>query len=89
LDTFEILYGVENTLKLLDEAIARASENNEILIAVAKKGMKSIEMITQLAAACFIFKDILGSLFIYGEQPRTELYSISSDEKGIHLTPVV
>jgi len=89
LDTFEILYGVENTLKLLDEAIARASENNEILIAVAKRGMKSIEMITQLAAACFIFKDILGSLFIYGEHPRTGLYNISSDEKGIHLTPVV
>jgi len=89
LDTFEILYGTENTLKLLDEAIARASKNNEILIAVAKRGMKSIEMITQLAAACFIFKDIVGSLFIYGEQPRTGLYNISSDEKGIHLTPVV
>jgi len=89
LDTFEILYGTENTLKLLDEAIARASENNEILIAVAKRGMKSIEMITQLAAACFVFKDIVGSLFIYGEQPRTGLYNISSDEKGIHLTPVI
>ena len=89
LDTFEILYGTENTLKLLDEAINRALENNEILIAVAKRGMKSIEMITQLAAACFVFKDILGNLFIYGEQPRTGLYSISSNERGIHLTPVV
>jgi len=89
LDTFEILFGAENTLELLDEAIARASKNNEILIAVAKRGMKSIEMITQLAAACFIFKDILGSLFIYGEQPRTELYNISSDDNGIKLTPVV
>ena len=89
LDTFEILYGVDNTLKLLDEAIARASKNNEVLIAVAKRGMKSVEMITQLASACFIFKDIVGSLFIYGEQPRTGLYNISSDEKGIHLTPLV
>lgn len=89
LDTFGILYGSENTLKLLDEAISRASQNNEILIAVAKRGMESIEMITQLAAACFVFKDILGSLFIYGEQPRTGLYNISSDEKGIHLTPLV
>jgi len=89
LDTFEILYGTENTLKLLDEAIARASKNNEILIAVAKRGMRSIEMVTQLAAACFVFKDIVGSLFIYGEQPRTGLYNISSDERGIHLTPVV
>jgi len=89
LDTFEILYGAENTLKLLDEAITRALENNEILIAVAKRGMKSIEMITQLAAAYFVFKDILGSLFIYGEHPRTGLYNISSDEEGIHLTPVV
>jgi len=89
LDTFEILYGAENTLKLLDEAITRALENNEILIAVAKRGMRSIEMITQLAAAHFVFKDILGNLFIYGEQPRTGLYNISSDEKGIHLTPVV
>ena len=89
LDTFEILYGAENTLKLLDEAITRALENNEILIAVAKRGMRSIEMLTQLAAAYFVFKDILGNLFIYGEQPRTGLYNISSDEKGIHLTPVV
>jgi len=89
LDTFEILYGAENTLKLLDEAITRALENNEILIAVAKRGMKSIDMITQLAAAYFVFKDILGSLFIYGEQPRTGLYNVSSDEEGIHLTPVV
>jgi len=89
LDTFEILYGAENTLKLLDEAITRALENNEILIAVAKRGMKSIEMIIQLAAAYFVFKDILGNLFIYGEQPRTGLYNISSDEKGIHLTPIV
>jgi len=89
LDTFEILYGPENTLKLLDEAISRASRNNEILIAVAKRGMESIEMISQLATVSFVFEDILGSLFIYGEQPRTGLYNVSSDEKGIKLTPLV
>jgi len=89
LDTLEILYGPENTLKLLDEAISRALKNNEVLIAVVKKGMRSLEMITHLAAARFIFKDILGNLFIYGEQPRTGLYQVSSSKKGIHLTPIV
>jgi KaiC/GvpD/RAD55 family RecA-like ATPase len=89
LDTFETLYGAENTLKLLDEAISRAVENNEILIAVVKRGMKSVEMITKLANVHFVFKDIMGSLFIYGVQPRTGIYNISSDEQGIHLTSVV
>ena len=89
LDIFEILYGPENTLKLLDEAISRALRNNEALIAIAKKGMKSLEMMTQLAAARFVFKDILGNLFIYGEQPRTGLYHVSSSRNGIHLTPIV
>lgn len=89
LDTLEILYGAENTLKLLDEAIDRASRNNEVLIAIAKKGMKSIRMITQLAATHFVFKDILGNLFIYGEHPRTALYNVSSDKRGIRLTPIV
>ena len=89
LDTFETLYGAENTLKLLDEAIARAVENDEILIAVAKRGMKSVEMITKLANTHFVFKDLMGSLFIYGVQPRTGLYNVSLDEEGIHLTPVV
>jgi hypothetical protein len=89
LDTYETLYGAENTLKLLDEAISRAVENNEILIAVVKRGMKSVEMITKLANVHFVFKDIMGSLFIYGVQPRTGIYNISSDEQGIHLTSVV
>jgi KaiC/GvpD/RAD55 family RecA-like ATPase len=89
LDTLETLYGAENTLKLVDEAIARAVDNREVLIAVAKRGMKSVEMITKLANTHFVFKDIVGSLFIYGVQPRTGLYNISSDESGINLTPVV
>lgn len=89
LDTLETLYGAENTLKLVDEAIERAVDNNEILIAVVKRGMKSVEMITKLANTHFVFKDIVGSLFIYGVQPRTGLYNISSDESGINLTPVV
>jgi len=89
LDTFETLYGADNTLKLLDEAISRAVENKEALIAVAKRGMKSVEMITKLANVHFVFKDIMGSMFIYGVQPRTGLFNISSDEQGIHLTPVV
>jgi hypothetical protein len=89
LDTFETLYGADNTLKLLDEAISRAVENKEVLIAVAKRGMKSVEMITKIANSHFVFKDVVGSMFIYGVQPRTGLFNISSDEKGIHLTPVV
>ncbi len=89
LDTFEILYGADNTLKLLDEAVSRAIESNEVLIAVVKRGVKSVEMITKIADAHIIFKDIVGSLFIYGVQPRTGLYNVSSDEQGIHLTPVV
>jgi len=89
LDTFEILYGADNTLKLLDEAVSRAIESNEVLIAVVKRGMKSVEMVTKIADAHIIFKDIVGSLFIYGVQPRTGLYNVSSDEQGIHLTPVV
>jgi hypothetical protein len=64
LDTLETLYGAENTLKLVDEAIARAVDNNEILIAVVKRGMKSVEMITKLASTHFVFKDIVGCLFI-------------------------
>jgi len=89
LDTFETLYGPDNALKLLDEAIDRAVENREMLIAVAKRGMKSIEMVTKLANNHFVFKDLAGSLFVYGVQPRTGLYNVSSNENGIHLTPVV
>ena len=89
LDTFETLYGEENTLKLLDEAISRAIENREALIAVVKRGMKTIEMVTKLASTHFVFKDIMGSMFIYGVQPRTVLFNISSNEQGIHLAPVV
>lgn len=89
LDTFEILYGQDNTVKLLDEAMQRALENREILVAVAKKGMKSLEMLSKLANLLFVFKDIDGGLFIYGVQPRTGLYNISSDKDGVHLTEVV
>ena len=89
LDTFETLYGPDNTLKLLDEAIARAMRNREILIAVAKRGMKSVDMITKLANIHIVLKDIMGSIFIYGVQPHTGLYNVSSDDKGTHLTPVV
>lgn len=82
LDTFEVLYGVDNTLKLIDEAIARAAENKEILVGVVKRGMRSIEMITRLVNAHFVFKDLMGALFIYGVQPRTELYNVAFSEKG-------
>jgi len=69
LDTLEILYGADNAMKLLDEAIARANENRETFIGVVRRGMKSIEMITKLANNHFVFKDLIGSLFIYGVQP--------------------
>jgi len=58
-------------------------------MAIAKKGVKSICMITQLAAAHFVSKDILGNLFMYGEYPRTALYNVSSDRGGIRLTPIM
>ncbi len=89
LDTLEVLYGTDNTLKLLDEAIARAAENREVLVGIVKRGMKSLEMITKLANMHFVFKDLMGALFIYGVYPRTEFYNIDFSEKAVSLKPVI
>lgn len=89
LDLFEYYLGYSDAIKQLRMFVDRILCNGDILIGIAKRPQQMIDIISHMADRHFVFKDLDGSLSIYGMRPKTVIYNISSSEDGLIFTPIV
>ncbi|MEM3586968.1 MAG: ATPase domain-containing protein [Candidatus Jordarchaeaceae archaeon] len=89
LDTLQVRFGYEKMLRFIDEAIDEGIADKEVLIGIAKSGINYFDPFQHVSETYFVFKHLYNSLIMYGLQPKTGIYNISSGEKGIQLTPIV
>lgn len=89
LDLFEYYSGSENSIKLLEKLIDRILNDDDVLIGVVKRPQHIIDIISHNADRHFVFKDLNGSLCMYGMRPKTVIYNISSSDSDLIFTPIV
>ncbi len=89
LDLFEYYLGYTDAVKQLRGFVDRILCNGDLLIGIAKRPQQMIDIISHIADRHFVFKDMNGSLSMYGMRPKTVIYNISSSGKELVFTPIV
>lgn len=90
LDLFEYYMGQKDTIKLVEEFIEGIRGSNDVFVGIVKRPQQIIDVISHIADTHFVFKDINGSLGMYGMRPKTVIYNIAlkaGDE--LIFTPIV
>ena len=89
LDLFEYYLGHENAIKLIEKTVDQILNDNDILIGIVKRPQQIIDIISHIADRHFVFKDLDGSLCMYGMRPKTVIYNISQSDNKLGFTPIV
>ena len=89
LDLFEYFMGHENAIRELRGIIEHILEDGDILIGIVKRPQQIIDIISHIADRHFVFKDLNGSLCMYGMRPKTVIYNISLPDNKLIFTPIV
>ncbi|NQE05813.1 hypothetical protein C5S32_08075 [ANME-1 cluster archaeon GoMg1] len=90
LDLFEYYMGQKDTIKFVEEFIEGILGSNDVFVGIVKRPQQIIDVISHIADTHFVFKDINGSLGMYGMRPKTGIYNIAlkaGDE--LIFTPIV
>lgn len=90
LDLFEYYMGEMDTIKFVEEFIEGILGSNDVFVGIVKRPQQIIDVISHIADTHFVFKDINGSLGMYGMRPKTGIYNIAlkaGDE--LIFTPIV
>jgi KaiC/GvpD/RAD55 family RecA-like ATPase len=77
-DTMERIYGEETFRRTIGNLVLETSSLNGIILALAKHGIKSMDTLNHLASTHFIM-DNKGTPIIYGEFPKTKIYTIVTE----------
>lgn len=89
LDLFEYYMGHENAIKLIEKTVDHILNDNDILIGIVKRPQQIIDIISHIADKHFVFKDLNGSLCMYGMRPKTGIYNIALSDIELIFTPIV
>lgn len=90
LDLFEYYMGQKDTIKFLEEFIEGILGSNDVFIGIVKRPQQIIDVISHIADTHFVFKDINGSLGMYGMRPKTVISNIALKARnGLIFTPIV
>ncbi len=90
LDLFEYYMGQKDTIKFVEEFIEGILGSNDVFIGIVKRPQQIIDVISHIADTHFVFKDIHGSLGMYGMCPKTEIYNIALKARNeLTFTPIV
>jgi len=89
LSRFEYNLGWGDAIKLMVEVVGRIRGDNDVLICIIKRPQQMIDIISHDADRHFVFKDLNGSLCMYGMRPKTFIYNISLQDEKLKFTPIV
>lgn len=93
MDTLEFRSGVENTIRVMGEAVRDLKTSGDLQIALIKPGLKVSQNIINLAETYFKCQSIFGTAVLYGVHPETGFYVIEVDgSEGVprvKLVPIV
>lgn len=89
LSLFEYNPGYEDAIKLMTVAIEHIRCDKDVLICIVKRPQQMIDIISHDADRHFVFKDLNGSLCMYGMRPKTFIYNISLLKGELSFTPIV
>ena len=89
LSLFEYNLGCEDAIKLIVEVIGRIRGDNDVLMCIVKRPQQMIDIISHDADRHLVFKDLNGSLCMYGMRPKTFIYNISLSNGKLKFTPIV
>jgi hypothetical protein len=91
LDTLERTFGPKGALNLLENVLKISEETRLIssILYIAGSEASILKVVANSADIHLVFRDVDGALVLYGVRPVTCLYGVTTDEKGVHLTPVV
>lgn len=87
---FEYYMGQKDTIKSVEEFIEGILDSNDVFIGIVKRPQQIIDVISHIADTHFVFKDINGSLSMYGMRPKTVIYNIALKARNeLIFTPIV
>ena len=93
LDTLEFRSGIENTIKIMGDAVRELKNSGDLQIALAKPGLEVSRQIINLAETYLRFHSFFGTAIMYGVHPETGFYVIEVDgSQGfprVVLVPIV
>jgi KaiC/GvpD/RAD55 family RecA-like ATPase len=90
LDLFEYYMGHKDTIKFVAEFTEGVLGSNDVFVGIVKRPQQIIDVISHIADTHFVFKDINGSLGMYGMRPKTVIHTIALKERDeLIFTPVV
>jgi KaiC/GvpD/RAD55 family RecA-like ATPase len=90
LDLFEYYMGQKDTIKFVTEFTEGVLGSNDVFVGIVKRPQQIIDVISHIADMHFVFKDINGSLGMYGMRPKTVIYNIALKERDeLIFTPVM
>ena len=89
LDLFEYYMGHETAIKKLRDLIERILFDGDILLGIVKRPQQIIDIVSHIADRHFVFKDLNGSLCMYGMRPKTVIYNMSLSDEKLIFTPIV
>jgi len=79
-----------DTIKFVEEFIEGILGSNDVFVGIVKRPQQIIDVISHVADTHFVFKDINGSLGMYGMRPKTVIYNIALKAKDeLIFTPIV